>query len=210
VDIFDTRSGIDDLHKRLLYEGVKDVVAFLEGVPLLEGVGFTVSHANAVESFIDGKIEEEEEIGFGCELFVEASDLGGVKSAHALIRHAGKVVAVEDDYFAGLEGGRDEGLDMLGAVLQEELEFFLGRETSGGGGLPEFGPVGAVGRFPRSEDAVALVAEPLGEEAGLSGLSGSVDSFENDEHGRGVRAENGRLKFARRRKKWRSRQDLNL
>ena len=110
------------------------------------------------------------------------ADAGGVEAAGALVGHVGEVVAVEDDDLPRGEGGGDEVLDVLAAVLEEEVEFLGGGEAAGVAGLAEAGAVRAVGRLAGEDDLVPAFLQGLGEHPGLGGLPGSVDSFEDDEH----------------------------
>jgi len=180
VDVFDGPGGVDAVDE-VVGEGVKNVVALLEGFALFELVGGAVAGSDTGEGVIDRKVEVEEEVGFRGELLVDAADLAGVETADALVGHGGKIVAVKNDDLSGLQGGLDEGFDVLAAILEEELQFFLGGEAPGRGGLPEAGAVGAVGGFPGGDDTVALGAKRLREESDLGGLAGAVDAFDDDE-----------------------------
>ena len=115
---------------------------------------------------------------------MRAGGLLGIEAPYALVGHGGEVVTIENDDLTSLQGGFDESLDVLAAVLVEELQFLLGGKTAGSGGFTEPAPKGAIGRFARERDAVALLAESGSEEFRLGGFPGAVDAFEDNERAR--------------------------
>ena len=80
-----------------------------------------------------------------------------------------------------LEGRLDQGLDMLAAILEEQLQFLLCREATGRGRFPETEAVRTVSWFTGENHPVVAIAEGVGQEAGLGRFARPVDSFQDDE-----------------------------
>ena len=179
MDLFDGLVSIDHPQEVVLY-GVEDLTAELEGFPPLEFIALPVTDSDPFEGGVEGKIEQEEQVGTGCELLVNPADFGRVESAHALVGHGGEIIAIEDDDFSALQGRVNKGFHMLGAILVEKFQFLFGREAPGSGGFPEPATEGSVGGFTRENHPVTLCPQGFGEEAGLGRLAGAVDPFQDD------------------------------
>ena len=75
----------------------------------------------------------------------------------------------------------DQGFDMLAAILEEQLQFLLGREATGRGRFPETEAVRTVSWFTGENHPVVAIAEGVGQESGLGRFARPVDSFQDDE-----------------------------
>ena len=76
---------------------------------------------------------------------------------------------------------KDFSHDMLAAILEEQLQFLLGREATGRGRFPETEAVRTVSWFTGENHPVVAIAEGVGQEAGLGRFARPVDSFQDDE-----------------------------
>lgn len=159
-------------------------MAFLQGVPLFEGVGLAIPDSDSGEGGVEIDLKKKNKIGGGREFFVDSADLGGIEAANALVGHRGKIVSVENDHGTSRQGWFDEVFNVVPAVQMEKVEFLLRGEPAGYRGLPKPGSVGAVGWFLGHDDLATLGPECLGEQLDLGGLAGAVDSLEDDKHGK--------------------------
>ena len=146
MDLFGRLAGVDAVDEGIIKRG-EDIVAFLEGLALFEFIGGTIANADTVKGGVEIEFEEKNVIGGGGEFFVDCADFFGVEAAHSLIGHGGEIITVENNGLAAGQGGLNQGLDVFAAVAVEEVEFLLGREAAGRGGLAKPGAERTIGRF---------------------------------------------------------------
>jgi len=132
VDLLDGLIRIDHMQEIVLH-GMENLTAKLQGFPLFEFVAPPVADADPFKSRVEGEVEKEKQVGAGCKFLIDPADLSGIEAADPLIGHGGKVIAVENDDLATLQGRGDELFHVLTPVLVKELKFLLGREPPAGG-----------------------------------------------------------------------------
>lgn len=184
VKDFRAAGGLKTLDEWVLQAG-EDLMTLLQKIPLFKLVGVAVTDANASQRILNRKLKKENEIRLGGKGLVQFTDLEGIETTNTLIGHGGEVVAVEDDRFLSLERREDEGFDVLAAVLDEKIEFFLWREAASFSRAAEAGPDRAICRLFGKDDVPAGSPESCREALCLGRLAGAVNAFEDDEHIKG-------------------------
>ena len=124
MDLGGRAAGVDAMDKVIVERG-EDVVALLQGFFVLEGVGFPIPDADAVKSHVGFQHKQEDVVRPRGELFIDGPDFGGVESACPLVGHGGKEITVDDDGGTAFEGGHNERLHVVAAILVEEIKFVL-------------------------------------------------------------------------------------
>src|SRR5262245_35220749 len=172
-------------------QAAEDRRALLERRSLLEVVGPApvFPDADAPECFLDGNVEQDEQVWLRGEALVDRDDRLGVEAASALVCRRGKVVPIHEHDAAWRQGWSDQCLDMVLPVLEECLELLILAEPPRRlaepprrSRLPKALAMGSPRRFLGLDYREARVAKALRQQARLRRLAGPVDPFERHEN----------------------------
>ena len=153
--------------------------------------GFPVGDPGQTRGGVD--VEDDDEVGPDGEGLVHPADPPGIDALGPLIGDGREVIAVEDDDFAGRQGGLEVLLDVLAPVLDEELQFLLGRQGIGPRGQALDLPApSSPGRLAEEDGLAAAAAKAPEKGLGLGRLAGAVDPFEDDEEAAAALGGHGR------------------
>jgi len=181
VNGLDTAGGINPTDEGKLnlgkhYGHLAEIVFFFKVIQ-----SFSPSLGNALDSGLDGGLEEEYKIRSRGKV-IAGQYILWIKAGSPLVGDGGKIITVTEDDLSRLQGRREDFLDMFFSVGQKEVKFlFLADGVTMRIEFANLSAVDPFGGLPGTQHRKSLFLQGIGEKLELGGFTSSVSSFKDDE-----------------------------